>query len=179
MTTVTPACDGLGRGKRATFTDEFALSALEFPPMDITDLFLLLLQLAVYLFTEAVELFERFWKRAFAPAITSIKRSMKESLRTLRAGAWAVAPGAVESIVVDELFTEWKVEIAYSYRVEAERYSGFASLPYGRYDDTEKYRLFLKPGSPLTVRYHPRHVETSLLLFAEQQSFAIHAASYR
>jgi len=132
------------------------------------------LQLAWQLLIAVIECFGKLWRWALAPTVTRFKRNIAGAWRASRAGSWPLTDGAVEQIYDEEHFTEWRIEIAYSYQIEGERYSGYVAYPFGRDADSERLRSLLPEGGPLTIRYDYLHKDRSLILISDQRCLAGH-----
>lgn len=145
--------------------------------MVVEELFLEALKGAWWLLIEAIKAFEYLWKLALAPPITRFKRSLGESWREMRAGSWPRTDGRVEQVHEDERFTEWRLEIAYSYQIEGEIFSGYLELPYGRSMGSDRARSSLRPGTSLIVRYDRRHIDRAALLLSDQEGLEVRAAA--
>jgi hypothetical protein len=131
-------------------------------------LLLLVLRGLWLLIVAAIEACGRFWKWIVAPPLTHSKRTVGEAWRHALVASWPRTDGAVEHINVEECFTEWRFEVAYSYEVDGAIYSGYLVLPFARQSDTERLGSLLYPGAPLIVRYDYQHRDRPALLLSDQ-----------
>jgi len=80
--------------------------------------------------------------------------------------SWPVAQGHVEEANVREIRTRysyyWAVEVAYSYAIDSQYYSGRFTRDFAREQDASEYATAMRGGKVL-VRYDPEHVDRSKL----------------
>ena len=80
--------------------------------------------------------------------------------------SWPVAQGHVEEADVREIRTRyshfWVVELAYSYTISSQYYSGRFTRDFTREQDASEYATAMCGGKVL-VRYDPEHIERSKL----------------
>jgi hypothetical protein len=105
-------------------------------------------------------------------------------LRSLRGSGWPTAQGTVESATVNTIAEQSLSEIAYSYALQGERYSGYFVRQFADEQDAWDYARPLA-GQPISVRYKPaspavsavRIEEQNPLFAGAQKSFALRLIS--
>ncbi len=111
------------------------------------------------------------WSLLFLTAVALwlfIKR-LPAWFRTVRGASWPIAEGSIESTTVSAFAEQSLAQIAYSYRVEGERYSGYYARQFADEQDAWDYIGSLKQ-QPIFVRYRPADPAISAVRMADQSS---------
>ena len=94
-------------------------------------------------------------------------------LKKLNARSWPLSQGRIEFGTVIEhrtrYFSYYSGQLAYSYSVSGEYYSGFHDKLFFRESSAERFVAELK-GKPTFVRHKPTDAEVSTILREDQQS---------
>lgn len=89
--------------------------------------------------------------------------------RSLRGASWPMVQGNVESTTVNAFAEQSLAQLAYSYRVDGERYSGYFTQQFADEQDAWDYVRPLKE-QPIFVRYRPTDPEVSAVRIDDQNS---------
>jgi hypothetical protein len=94
-------------------------------------------------------------------------------LKTFGARSWPLSQGKIESVIVIpyhvRYFTYYQAQLAYSYNVDGEYYSGFYHKFFLREASALRFTEELK-GKAAFVRSRPKSPDVSTLLKEDQQS---------
>lgn len=94
-------------------------------------------------------------------------------LKTFGARSWPMSQGKIESVAVipyhARYFTYYQAQLAYSYCVDGEYYSGFYHKLFLREGSAQRFTEELK-GKAAFIRSSPKSPELSTLLREDQQS---------
>ena len=94
-------------------------------------------------------------------------------IKSLGARSWPLNQGKIESTIVIEhhvrYFTYYQAQLAYSYTVDGEYYSGFYDKLFLREKSAQRFTDELK-GKPAFIRSRSKTPEVSTLLKEDQQS---------
>jgi hypothetical protein len=96
-----------------------------------------------------------------------------EKLKTLGARSWPMSQGKIESVTVIpyhvRYFTYYEAQLAYSYSVDGEYYSGFYKKFFLRESSANRFTDALREKSAF-IRSNPKSADVSTLLREDQQS---------
>lgn len=97
-----------------------------------------------------------------------------KKIRSFAARNWPSVLGNVESVTVTEHRTRqhvryYVVQVAYSYAVDGEYYSGFYDKTFWRERSADNFAADVR-GKPAFIRHKPNSPQTSALLTEDQQT---------
>jgi hypothetical protein len=110
---------------------------------------------------------ERLLSELLTPLIAipliPLEHAIVEAWRRRRTESWPTTQATVHAGRTWKSGHLWSGEVAYSYRVSGEFYSGFSRLNFARESDAEQWVGCFPPRMPLFVRYAPEHPDKSVL----------------
>lgn len=102
-------------------------------------------------------------------AIWTFVKRIPASIRSLRASSWPIVQGNIESATVSSFAEQSLAQLAYSYRVEGELYSGYFTRQFADEQDAWDYVRPLKEQT-IFVRYRPANPGISAVRTSDQNS---------
>lgn len=106
-------------------------------------------------------------------AVIAISMAAWRLIKYFGSSGWPVVNGKVESAYSatnsNDGVAGMGAEIAYSYQVEGEYFSGFYFKKFPREREADEYAARFKKGKMLPVHYDPRHRERSKVMESEAE----------